>query len=188
MRQNYFLKTVLVFLMALFVGGVSAEEKTSTLVFTGNCKGSGEAKDGVKWAVTSDAAESRYDSSRGIHYGTNNKAVSYLQLTTSDITGTIKSIVVNAAGNSGTTAKIHVTVGGVAFGSEQNLKSSNTPYTFGNGDGGATGQIVVRLEQASAKKALYVKSIVVTYSTEALGGTQDPRKTPPWVSLTPYRS
>ena len=175
MRQNYFLKTILVFLMALFVGGANAEEKTSTLVFTRNCNGSGKADDDVMWAVTSDAAESKYDPSRGIHYGTNNKAVSYLQLTTSDITGTIKSIVVNAAGNSGTTAKIHVTVGGVAFGSEQSLTGSNAPYTFGNGDGGATGQIVVRLEQAKAKKALYVKSIVVTYSTEALGGTQDPQ-------------
>ena len=133
MRQNYFLKTILVFLMALFVGGANAEEKTSELVFTGECNGSGEAYDGVKWAVTSDATESSYDSSRGrgIHYGTGNNAVSYLQLTTSDITGTIKSIVVNAAGNSGTTAKIHVTFGGVAFGSEQSLTGSNAPYTFG---------------------------------------------------------
>lgn len=175
MRQNYFLKTVLVFLMALFVCGANAEEKKSELVFTDKCSGRGEADDGVKWAVTSDAAESKYDPSRGIHYGTGNKAVSYLQLTTSDITGTIKSIVVNAAGNSDTKAKIHVTVGGVAFGSEQSLIGSNAPYTFGNGDGGATGQIVVRLEQAKAKKALYVKSIEVTYSTEALGGTQDPQ-------------
>ena len=145
MRQNYFLKTVLVFLMALFVCGANAEEKKSELVFTRNCNGSGKADDGVMWAVTSDAAESRYDSSRGIHYGTGNKAVSYLQLTTSDITGTIKSIVVNAAGNLGTKAKIHVTVGGVAFGSEQSLIDSNAPYTFRKGDGGATGQIVVRL-------------------------------------------
>lgn len=133
---------------------------TSTLTFTQACGGSGTANDGATWTVTSDAAESTFDASRGIHYGTSSKAVSYLNLTTSDISGTITQIKVNASGASQTTAKCNVTVGGSAFGSQVSLTSSATDYTF---TGSASGTIVVSLTQESAKKALYVKSIVVTY-------------------------
>ncbi|MDD6774877.1 MAG: hypothetical protein PUD98_04630 [Bacteroidales bacterium] len=45
----------------------------STLTFTKACGGSGTADDGVVWTVKSDAAESQYDNSRGIHYGTGKK-------------------------------------------------------------------------------------------------------------------
>ena len=133
---------------------------TSTLTFTAACGGSGTANDGTTWTVTSDADESTFDTSRGIHYGTSSKAVSYLNLTTSDISGTITQIKVNASGASQTTAKCNVTVGGSAFGSQVSLTSSATDYTF---TGSASGTIVVSLTQTSAKKALYVKSIVVTY-------------------------
>lgn len=136
------------------------EDKTSTLTFTAACGGNGTASDGVVWTVTSDANESTYDSTKGIHYGTGNAAVSYLQLTTSGITGTISSIVVNASGASNTLAQLNVTVGGENFGGTKNLTSTATDYTF---EGSASGTIVVKLSQTSAKKALYVKSIIVTY-------------------------
>ena len=133
---------------------------TSTLEFSAACGGSGTADDGAVWTVTSDANESSFDSNKGIHYGTSNAAVSYLNLTTSSISKTITQIVVNASGASGTTAKLNVKVGGNAFGVEKNLTSSATDYTF---TGSAQGTIVVKLSQNSAKKALYVKKIVVTY-------------------------
>lgn len=159
-------------MLALFLGtGVYAEEKTSTLTFTAACGGSGTANDGVEWTVTSDASESQFDNTRGIHYGTSKAAVSYLQLSTFGITGTITKIVVNASGASETKAKLNVTVGGKAFGSEVSLTQTATNYTF---EGSASGQIVVRLSQTDAKKALYVKSIAVTYSTETPSGTQNP--------------
>ena len=171
MKQNYF-KSLLVTMLALFLGtGVYAEEKTSTLTFTAACGGSGTANDGVEWTVTSDASESQFDNTRGIHYGTSKASVSYLQLSTFGITGTITKIVVNASGASETKAKLNVTVGGKAFGSEVSLTQTATNYTF---EGSASGQIVVRLSQTDAKKALYVKSIAVTYSTETPSGTQNP--------------
>ena len=171
MKQNYF-KSLLVTMLALFLCiGAYAEEKTSTLTFTKACGGSGTASDGAVWTVTSDAKESNFDNTRGIHYGTSSAAVSYLQLSTSGINGTITSIVVNASGASGTTAKLNVTVGDDVFGLEQSLSSEAKKYTL---SGSASGKIVVRLSQKSAKKALYVKSIAVTYSTETPSGTQNP--------------
>ena len=161
------LSTLLTLLM-LCAGVCRAE--TSTLTFTAACGGSGTADDGVAWTVSSDAAESTFESNRGIHYGTGSVAVSYLRLTTSGISGTITEIKVNAAGASGTSAKLNVTVGGAAFGSQQSLTSTATDYTF---TGSASGQIVVTLSQTRAQKALYVKSIAVTYSTSGSGGGGD---------------
>lgn len=150
--------------MIFVIGGrsVAFAEQTSNLTFSAACKGSGTADDNVEWKITSDAAESTFESTRGIHYGTSSKAVSYLTLTTSDITGSITKIVVNASGASKTSAKLDVTVGGTTFGSQKSLTSSATEYTF---EGIASGEIAVKLSQSSAQIALYVKSISVTYST-----------------------
>lgn len=151
----------------LFMGGGNlawAEEQTATLTFSSACGGSGTDDKDNSWTVTSDASESTYDGTKGIHYGTGSAAVSYLTLTNSSITGTISKIVVNASGASKTSAKIDVKVGGSAFGSQQSLTSSNAAYTF---NGSASGNIEISLTQTSATKALYVKSVAVTYSTAA---------------------
>lgn len=174
MKQKFYFKTLLVTLLALFFGtSAHAEVKTSTLTFTKACGGSGTANDGVVWTVTSDAAESSFDNSKGIHYGTNSVQVSHITLTTSDITGTITSIIVNASTASGVTASVDVTVGGSAFGGNaQSLTASAADYTF---TGSASGEIIVKVQKPSkATKALYVKSIVVTYSTETPSGDENP--------------
>ncbi|MBQ9555512.1 MAG: hypothetical protein IJV05_04745 [Muribaculaceae bacterium] len=143
----------------------ATERGTSTLTFTAACGGSGTADDGAAWTVTSDASESNFDSTKGIHYGTGSASVSYIQLSTSSIPGTIKKVVVNASTASGVTATASVTVGGNAFGTAQSLSTTATDYTF---EGNASGQIVVRIAKASsATKALYCKSIAVTYETES---------------------
>lgn len=151
--------------LILIIGGgnltVSAEE-TSTLTFTAKCNGSGTADDGVAWTVTSDGNESTYDSTKGIHYGTSSAAVQYIKLTTSDIAGTITKVVVNASTASGVSATASVTVGGTPFGGDaQSLTTTATNYTF---EGSASGEIVVTVTKpSSATKALYVKSVAVTY-------------------------
>ena len=58
---------------------VTAALPKSSLIFTAACKGSGTANDGVKWTVESDAAESAFDTNRGVHYGTGQKAVSNIE-------------------------------------------------------------------------------------------------------------
>ena len=156
--------------LALSVGNVWAD--TSTLSFSAACNGSGTADDGAAWAITSDGTESNFDNVRGIHYGTGSKAVQYLQLTTSDITGTITQVVVNAS-DANATGTISVTVGGTKFTTTGSTTVANAnpgnDYTF---TGSGSGEIVVKIDRGSAqKKAIYVKSIDVTYTT---GGGDTP--------------
>lgn len=138
-------------------------QKISTLSFTAKCNGSGTADDGVSWTVTSDGTESTFDNTKGIHYGTNSAQVQYIKLSTSGISGTITKVVVNASTASGVTATASVTVGGAAFGGNaQSLSATATDYTF---NGSASGEIVVTVTKPDkAAKALYVKSVVVTYT------------------------
>lgn len=160
--KNFFLKTGLT-LLCLLIGLGSAWGDTATLTFSAACGGSGTDSQGNTWTVTSDADESTYDGTKGIHYGTGKKAVSHLTLTCSAITGNITKIVVNASGASGTSAKLSATVGGNDFGTQkQSLTASNAAYTF---SGSASGEIEIKASQTSATKALYVKSIEVTYSS-----------------------
>ena len=149
---------------ALFASSMMAA--TSTLTFTKACGGAGTADDGAEWVVTSDALESTYDAARGIHYGTGSATVQYLQLETDDIEGTITKVVVNASDALGK-ATISVSVGGTDLTGATTVTNSNpgADYTF---TGSASGKIVVRIDRGAAeKKALYVKSVVVTYSTPA---------------------
>lgn len=144
-------------------GGDDPAEHTSTLTFTAACGGLGTADDNVSWTVTSDGQESSFDSTKGIHYGTGSNAVKYIKLTTSGISGTITKVVVNASVASGVTASADVTVGGVTFGGDpQTLTTTATGYTF---EGSAKGEIIVTITKPeSATKALYVKSVAVTYT------------------------
>ena len=137
--------------------------KTSTLTFTAKCNGSGTADDNVSWTVTSDGSESNFDDTKGIHYGTNSAQVTYIKLSTSGITGTITQVVVNASTASGVSATASVTVGGNAFGGNaQSLSTTASNYTF---TGSAQGEIVVTVTKPSkAAKAIYVKSVIVTYN------------------------
>jgi hypothetical protein len=171
MKQLLHLKTMLVTLLTMLVcTGVFAEDKTSTLKFTKACGGTGTADDGVTWTITSDGTESSFDSSKGIHYGTGSSQVSYIKLSTSGIPSTINKIIVNASTASGVSATVNVTVGGSDFGTQgQVLTSSAADYTF---TGSASGEIIVKVQKPQkATKALYVKSIAVTYSVE---GTTPP--------------
>lgn len=156
----------------------------SRLIFTAACGGSGTADDGVEWTVTSDGTESSFDgpsqNNKGIHYGTSGAAVQYIKLSTSDIDGTITKVVVNASTASGVSATVNVTVDGVAFGGDaQAIGTSAAEYTF---IGSASGEIEVTITKPeSATKAIYCKSIVVTYeetsttkvATPSISGTEN---------------
>ena len=142
-----------------------ASSNTSSLEFTGSCGGSGTADDDKTWTITSDTAESNFDSTKGIHYGTGSAAVEYIQLVSDSFTsGTITQVVVNASGASGVTGSVSVTVGGNSFGEVQSFNSTASNKTF-TGSASA-GQIVVRIyKAAAATKAIYCKSVTVTYTT-----------------------
>ena len=149
---------------------VNAALPKSSLIFTAACSGTGTANDGVEWIVESDAAESTFDSNRGVHYGTSSKAVSYIELTSAAFSDKIKKIEVEAAGAN--TPSITVTVGGATFGeTATGITNSNVKYTFEPTPAQSaiefSGVIVVRLaKESSANGALYVKSVVVTYESD----------------------
>ena len=143
------------------------EKVTSTLTFEAACGGSGTSDGGEKWTVTSDGTESTYDATKGIHYGTGSAAVKYIKLTSTDFTsGKITKVVANASTASGVSATVSVKVGDSAFGgAAQSITSSAAEYTF-NGDVDASKIEVLITKPSSAVKAIYCKSIAVTYETE----------------------
>ena len=96
---------------------------------------------------------------RGFKIGPNSdKYPKYATLSTSEIDGTITSIVINTSGNSDTKAKLDVLVGGKAFGKQQALTSEAKNLSFA---GSASGQI--ELKYSNSNTPIYVKSISVTY-------------------------
>ncbi len=123
---------------------------------------------GVDWTATGDGGYWGYDATKGQQFGSANNSCSFLNLQTSDIPGTITSVKVNTSGASGTGAYVSVTVGGVDFtyndpsystGDMVYIDQYATDYTF---TGSASGAINIDWNQTTSK-ALYVKSIEVTY-------------------------
>lgn len=121
-----------------------------------------QALEGVKWTVTTDAGFFGVDTGdykKGQQFGSAKKAATYVTMATSDIQGTISSVIVNTAGASGIEATVAVTVGETAFGEAQSISLESTDYTF---EGSAEGAITISWNQTSSK-AIYLKSITVTY-------------------------
>ena len=167
--RSAFRSLILIFSLFLSVYALGADP-VSTLSFSAKANGSGTADDGASWTVASDGTESTFDNTKGIHYGTSSGQVKYITLSTSDISGTISKVVVNASTASGVSATVSVTIGGEAFGGDaQSPTTSAANYTF---EGSASGEIIVTITKPSkAAKAIYCKSVAVTYTS---GGSTNP--------------
>jgi hypothetical protein len=105
-----------------------------------------------------------YDATKGQQFGSSTNYATAATLSTSGISGTITSVKLTTSGASSTNAIVSVSVGGTAFtvssAASQAVTSTSTPYNF---TGSASGNIVINWSQTSAK-ALYLKTIEVTYS------------------------
>ena len=158
---RFFMLTLLTIVCT--VGGYAQE--TATLTFTKACNGKGIDNKKGEWTITSDATESQFDTSKGIHYGTSKATVSYIKATSSSYSDkNITKIVVNSSAADSGSPKISCTVGGKAFGETHNLTTTNAVYSF---SGEATGEIVVNISKNKTKKALYLLSIAVTFEDAA---------------------
>lgn len=156
-------------LMLIGGGNYCLAQETALLKFTKECGGKGTDDKGGAWTVTSDAKESTFQSDKGIHYGTNNVSVSNIKVSTSAYAdAVITKIVVNASAANAGSPKVSCTVNGKAFGTAQSLTTANAAYTF---EGKSSGEIVVSVSKKITKKALYIKSIEITYSTANLETT-----------------
>lgn len=168
--KNYlrFLSPIMVLLMAVMLGGKILAQ-TANITFTAKCGGTGTDDQKGAWVISSDGNEFDIDNIKGLHYGSGSNAVSYLKASTSSYSDkVITKIVVNASGASKTSAKLSCTVGAASFGTTQSVSAKASEYSF---VGSATGDIVISLQQEKNTKALYLKSIVVTYK-EGDGKTQ----------------
>lgn len=169
--KNYlrFLSPIMVLLMAVMLGGGKILAQTANITFTAKCGGTGTDDQKGAWVISSDGNEFDIDNIKGLHYGSGSNAVSYLKASTSSYSDkVITKIVVNASGASKTSAKLSCTVGAASFGTTQSVSAKASEYSF---VGSATGDIVISLQQEKNTKALYLKSIVVTYK-EGDGKTQ----------------
>ncbi len=130
---------------------------------------------GVTWSVTptwksSAAGAQSVNADKGQQYGTGSNPVTSLVFSTTYDFGTITSVKVNASTANSATATIAVQVGTTAFkiGTNESVSLTNSAadYDF---TGSATGNITITLSQPSTSKALYVKSLEVTFDdgTEA---------------------
>ena len=106
-----------------------------------------------------------YDATKGQQFGSGSKPYSAVSLSTSGISGTISSIVVNTSGAKDINATVAVSVGSTAFkcggNTTTSISATATAYTF---TGSAAGNITISWANSSSK-AIYIKSIVVTYTT-----------------------
>ena len=135
-------------------GDFSAKKKTSTL-------------NGVNWTLATTCTKFGFDTqySRGFAIGSGQVNPKNPVYSTSEISGTIKEITVNAACNAKKSVDLEVTVNNVAYstGSTSSTKvaltKSSTNYTF---TGGASGEIKIKYT-TSDQTAVYIKSIKVIY-------------------------
>lgn len=133
------------------LGDFSANKKTSTL-------------NGVNWTLAVDSWKGNegydWDSSKGLKIGSGNENCpnKNVTITTSEITGTIKSVTVNCCSNARSTTKLKVLVGGTQMGKQVSLTNSSKNYDF---TGSAKGTIV--LSYSDSNKPLYLKSINVVF-------------------------
>lgn len=165
-----FVAVMLVTLMA--VGSVVAQ---TTYSHTINAKTWSELGNqdlnGVNWTadgIATDGGYFGYDNTKGQQFGSGNKPFSALTLTTSDIAGTITSVKVNTSGANSVNATFKVKVGDTYFtsGEADHIAVTNTAtdYTF---TGSASGSVVLEWAQTSSK-AMYIKSVEITYTPAAV--------------------
>lgn len=178
-----FLLSILCCLLAVVNG--YAEEYSYTFTakqFTANGT---KTLNNVDWTLSGDGNYWGYDGTKGQQFGSGSAPYKSLNFSTEDIPGTIESIVINTSGASSTNAKLVVTVGGVQYGTQKSLTSSAADYTF---TGTSSGEINLSYTQTS-KKAIYIKSITVTYKNNSSEPSvlSSPKFTPAGCEFSDYQ-
>lgn len=104
-----------------------------------------------------------------------NRGCEAFSISTSDITGTITKIEVEA-GSYQANSVINVTVGGSAFGIQGQATNSGQGALKSTFTGSASGEIII--SATDAVRAFYLKSIIVTYTPSAGGVVAQPTFSP----------
>ena len=159
-----------IFAVMLAVFSVQAAEYSYTFtskLFTANGT---KTLNNVDWTLDGNGSYWGYDGTKGQQFGSSNAPYKSLTLSTSGIEGTISKIVINTSGATSIAGSCTVTVGGTQFGNKITLTKTATNYTL---EGNASGNIVLSYTQTSSK-AIYIKSITITYTPNSGGGGETP--------------
>ena len=158
-------RLAMVLTMLLIVGIGQAWGETYSYTFTAKQFSANGSKtlNSVSWTLAGNGNYWGYDGTKGQQFGSGSAPYETLTLSTSGISGTITKIIINTSGASSVNASFTVSVGGTQWGSSTKLTTSATEYTF---TGSKSGEIKFSYTQTSSK-ALYIKSISVTYETAA---------------------
>lgn len=155
----------LLMVMIITVGSLFAQTSYSHTIGAKTWSAFGaQTLSNVEWtAAGSSTTYFGYDATKGQQFGSGSSPCAELSLSTTAIEGTVTSVKVNTSGASSVNADFKVKVGGTYFtcnGNESiSLTKNATDYTFTGSNSGE-----IRLEWAqTSSKALYVKSIEVTY-------------------------
>ena len=171
MKKTLRMKFMLL-LFTLIIGLGNAWAQTTTTVTASKITSSSESwtgSQGESWSVSVNGGATNQNVTNSYaQVGTRQSPSSSITFSTSGITGTITSIVVDCAAYSGY-ATISATVDNSAFGSQnQDVPSwssnSGGEVSFTNNNG-ASGAIEIIMTNGNNGRAMYIKSIVVTYTT-----------------------
>ena len=154
---------VLTMLFMLGIGQAWGAEEVYSYTFSATQFSANGSKilSSVSWTLAGDGGYWGYDGTKGQQFGSSNAPYKTLTLSTSGISGTITKIIINTSGGSNVNASFTVSVGGTQWGNSTKLTTTATAYTF---TGSNSGEIKFSYTQTSSK-ALYIKSISVTYET-----------------------
>ncbi len=144
------------------VMGMRAEEYSYTFEKTQFSANGTKVLGNVGWTLDGNGGYWGYDGTKGQQFGSGNKPYKEMTLSTSGIPGTITKIVINTSGASDIKGTATIKVGETEFG-KITLTKTATKYTF---EGSAKGEVVISYTQTSSK-AIYIKSIAITYVTES---------------------
>ena len=158
-----------IFAVMLAVFSVQAEEYSYTFTSKQFSANGTKTLNSVNWTLAGNGSFWGYDATKGQQFGSGNAPYKSLTLSTSGIEGTISKIVINTSGASSIAGSCTVTVGGTQFGDKITLTKTATDYTF---TGNASGNIVLSYTQTSSK-AIYIKSITITYTPNSGEGGDD---------------
>lgn len=181
-------KIKLFMVLALLCVGVSeswAETSTVTASRITSSSATWTGSQNESWAVTvNGGATNQTVTNSYAQVGTQQSPSTSITFSTSGISGTITSIVVDCAAYKGW-ATISATVGGSSFGTQDQRVPSWSNNSGGNVtfSGSASGDITITMTNGyvdwwgdrTGGRAMYIKSITVTYTIPEYDPTQDPR-------------
>ena len=150
-------------LLAFSVGWAETTTVTASKITSSSATWTGSGN--VTWNVSVNGGATDQNVTNGYaQVGTRTSPSTSITFSTSGISGTITSVVVDCAAYSGN-ATISATVDGNAFGAQgqsvpswSNNSGGNVTFT-----GNASGAIVITMTNGSGGRAMYIKSITVTY-------------------------